>query len=173
MKTKSKRGFTLVELIVTALITVIIIGAATSAVVLGLEIFGSARKTAAQQRHIKLVETALKENILIAQSYTIEERVPGEIPDVNERGVCLFFDNDEIVIKIQGSVITVSDIDSVEIVFEEVSTLCRARYTITTPGISHQGAIVMNNIQEIDPDAAQCLLEPGSLDVLFMLLPEN
>lgn len=172
MKIKSKRGFTLVELIVSALITVIIIGAAAAAVALGLEIFNSATKTAAQQRRIKLAETALKENILIAQSYTIGQRAPGTVPEADD-GIYLYFDNDVFVILINGSTITVRDIESVEIDFEKASNLCRARYTITPPGLSHSGVIVMNNIKDIAPNAARCTLTPGSLTVLNMVLPQS
>ena len=174
MKTniKSKRGFTLAELIVAAVVTVMIIGAAGTSMILGLDIFGSATSTAQQQRDIKLVETALKENILNARSYDISERDPGDIPAEADNEVSLYYDGDELVMQIGDAKITSDNIDSVTVEFLEGNDFCYAEYTISTPGIEHTGAIVMNNIVD-DSGGSSCTLIPNGYTVLHMVLPPS
>jgi prepilin-type N-terminal cleavage/methylation domain-containing protein len=174
MTAKKKRGFTLAELVVTAAITVIVIGAAATIMITGLNIFGKSAQTAREQREITLAETALKENMVTATSYNITDTitVPTSSDDTENTDIYIAFEDDTLVMWIGKTKVTATDITEIDLTFVFKSGVCTAQYTIKTKGISHTGLIVMNNIKSVPGGEERYTLAPDSPNVLHMVIPK-
>jgi type II secretory pathway pseudopilin PulG len=172
MRNERKRGFTLAELIVTAAITVIVIGAAAAIMITGLNIFNKSTETAREQREIRLAETALKENLVTALSYN---ETTSDALETGDADINLYFNGGEFVMYIGTTMITASDITSIAIDFVAApdAEVCSAQYVIRTKGIEHSGVIVMNNIKLIPEGAESCDLLPNTTKVLHMTIPKE
>ena len=169
MNLKHKKGFTLAELIITAAITVIVIGAAATAMILGLNVFGAAANTVEQQRKIRLAEAAFKENVVIAESYNITAYDPAVPFSAGDRDIYLYYAGDDFVMQMGNTTVKTSGVDSVTVYFHEGDSLCSAEYVISTTGLDYRGVIVMNNIKTT-ASGTSCALSPGSTTALHMVI---
>lgn len=169
MKIKTKRGLTLPELLITSVVTIIIIGAATVIMVMGIRVFKASSETALQQRELRIAETGLKENLLLAQSYDIETHISGQAVNAAAGEICLYFEGSDFVIQTGDTRVATSGLDGVTVYFIEESGFCRAEYIIKTPGLERRGTVVMNNME--NANGTEISLLPGASNVLRMAVP--
>jgi len=165
MKIKnSKRGFTLVELIVSATMTVLLVGATCAAMILGLRVFNATAVTAQQQKDIRLAETALKDSLATARSYTFTTSKTGDIQ--------LFFTGDTLTMNMNGTALTLNTINTVSVNFEYRSTgVCYATYEIATDGVNKTGAVVLNNVSATTDSTTTYTLNSAQTNTLNLDMP--
>jgi len=158
----SKRGITLVEIIVSSVITVVVIGAASAMLILGMNVFNASTKAAQQQRDVRLVETVLRENLATALSYSFSDSKSGDVQ--------LFYSGDALNMIIKDKSMALDTVESIEITFELRESVCYAKYLISTRDISQGGAVVMNNISDVS-STTLCVLNPSEDKTLNIDMP--
>lgn len=164
MKINNKRGFTLIELIMTTAITVLLIGAAGVVMILGLRVFNTSAIAAQQQKDTRLVETALKDSLATATSYNFSASKSGDVQ--------LFFSSDTLTMKMNSQTLTLDTINSVEVTYELRTTgACYATYVITTDGVSQKGAVVMNNVTSATASTTTYTLNAAQVNTLNIEMP--
>jgi type II secretory pathway component PulJ len=174
LQLNSRRGITLVELLLAVAITVLVIGAAGTALILGVRMFGSTTKTAQEQREIKLVELALKDNLQTALTVKIRT----ERPDTSEMGEhrhFLYFDGSEFVMQMGNTELKTGNIQSVTIEMQTSNKVSYAKYEIITDHITYYGVVVMNNMPTEDLEGMPerlVFLSSDSSDIFFMEVPD-
>lgn len=147
---RSKKGITLVELVITCAIIVLLGGACTSVLVSGQSIFNTSTKSANAQLDADVLQTYLMN--LLPPSKNIQQ-----ISDVDAKslpnGNCMYFDGDQFTLRSEGKDTVISSVTefaySVVPAGDPASTTVRAQlqYTITLKdGSTLEGGFVLGNL---------------------------
>lgn len=171
---KSRRGLTLIELLLASAITVMVIGAAGTALILGVRMFHSTTQTAQEQREIKLAEATLKDNFQTALAFKGLSAAP-ESGKLGALKNYFYFNGDSFVMQLGMSKIETGNILSINITLHGEGKVAYAQYLIETSHITYNGVVVMNNMSGEDVPAGgyEIVLAPGSDQVLYLLVPDR
>ena len=116
MMNKSKKGITLVEMIICCVLMVLLAGACTAVLVSGQKLFASGSETANSQLEANLLQTALLKAL---PSATCVEARPVSGIESDTENVSIFFDGDVLTIRQKGSNITVNKVKELTISFKK------------------------------------------------------
>lgn len=148
---RSKKGITLVELVITCAIIVLLGGACTSVLVSGQSIFNTSTKSANAQLDADVLQTYLMN--LLPPSKNINKLNSVDEAKNQATGNCLYFDGDQFTLRSEGKDTVISSVTefaySVVPAGDPDSTTVRAQlqYTITLKdGSTLEGGFVMGNV---------------------------
>ena len=148
---RSKKGITLVELVITCAIIVLLGGACTSVLVSGQSIFNTSTKSANAQLDADVLQTYLMN--LLPPSKNIKQVVSVDAAKSQDTGNCLYFDGDQFTLRSEGKDTVISSVTefaySVVPAGDPASAKVRAQlqYTITLKdGSTLEGGFVMGNV---------------------------
>ena len=147
---RSKKGITLVELVITCAIIVLLGGACTSVLVSGQSIFNTSTKSANAQLDADVLQTYLMN--LLPPSKNIQQISVANAKS-QDTGNCLYFDGDQFTLRSEGKDTVISSVTefaySVVPAGDPDSTTVRAQlqYTITLKvGSTLEGGFVLGNL---------------------------
>ena len=149
----SKKGVTLVELVICCAIIVMLGGAATAVLMSGQTLFNKSSDSAQSQMDINVVHTHLMNLVPSAKGITpMDTKDPEEIRALPS-GCYLFFDGSNLVLRRDGSDVTIDSVTGVTYSFVKAgsadSPSARAQlvYKITTiDGDEFTGGYVLTNV---------------------------
>jgi len=113
----SKKGVTLVELVVSCTIMVLLAGACTAVLLSGQKLFLSSTQTANNQLEANLLQTTILKALPSAAKVSVKN-----LNDVkaDTTGVGIYFDDNTFTVQNKGNSITVNNVDEFEFSFEMV-----------------------------------------------------
>ena len=157
MMKQSKKGITLVELVICCAIIVLLGGACTAVLVSGQTIFNTSSKTANAQLDADVLQTYLMN--LLPPAKNVGQIALADAK-VLENGNCIFFDNDNgnlFTLRVDKENTTIRSISGFEYSVvragEDTSDTARAqlKYTVTlTDGSTFDGGFVLGNLKYDD-----------------------
>lgn len=158
MMHKSKKGVTLVELVICCAIIVMLGGACSAVLASGSRIFNTSSHTANAQLDANVIQ-----NYMMNLIPSADEMRPTTLEEARENSVgnCLFFDNDVFTIRINGKNTTIRSVD--EFTYDIIragdpsSSTARAQfvYTITLSDKNTlTGGFVLSNMTYADAQSS-------------------
>ena len=157
---KSKKGITLVELVICCAIIVMLGGACTAVLMSGENIYTNSSKAANAQMDVNVVQTYMK-NLLPSSTGIIQTDV--DTAKASTSGTYMYFDGDSFTIRIDGSDTTIRAISDMKYSMVKAgdpnSTNARVQfqYTVTTTDNSTlSGGFVLSNVS-YDPDTMEAI----------------
>lgn len=161
MMKRTKKGITLVELVICCAIIVLLGGACTAVLVSGQTVFDKSSKTANAQLDADVLQTYLSN--MLPSAKAVRQIGPEDI-DNEENKNCIYFDGDgKFTLKVNGNTTTIRSVSefaySVIRAGDPASTNARAQlvYTVTlTDGSTFNGGFILSNVKYSDvvPDEA-------------------
>lgn len=146
---QSKKGITLVELIICCAIIVMVGGACTAILMSGHTIFNNSAKSANAQLNTDVVQTYLSNMIPRATNI-------GQLADADEAkpttGGCIYFQDDTFIVRVDGKDTSIPNVSgfTYSLISAGKSGFARAQfvYTVTmTDGSSYTSGFVMGNLK--------------------------
>lgn len=151
---KSKKGVTLVELVICCGILVILAGACTAVLMSGEKVFSTSANSANTQ-----IEANVLQNFLFGQLPSVKTVTTVSVDDAKAatEGTYLYFDDDVFTINAEGSQTTIDSVQEFKCSFlkagESASVSARAQFTYTVTmkdGSTFSGGMVLSNMKYDD-----------------------
>jgi len=146
---KSKKGVTLVELIICCVVMILLGGACTAVLVSGQKLFNSGSNAANTQLEANVIQTTIVNGL---PSMRVIEKKPLADAKATTTGTSIFFDGDTFTIRQNGIDITVNAVEGFSYKLDKVgqaaSTTAKVQFVYTATmddGSSVSGGVVLTN----------------------------
>lgn len=147
---KSKKGVTLVELVICCVIIVLLAGACTSVLLSGFKVYSSGSEVANTQLQMDVLQKTLYNGLPAAKVIDTESTAV----DAVDTGIAVYFDEDGLfTVRTNGSNMTIDSVKEFKYSFvkagDDSSTTARAmlQYSVTFENNAvYSGGIVLSNL---------------------------
>ena len=154
MMNNSKKGVTLVELVICCVIMVLLAGACTAVVLSGQKMFLSGSRSANIQLEANALQTAIVN--ALPNMVKVESKTVADTKSTTE-GVGIYFDGDVLTIRSAGADMTINSVNGLKCEFKRVgksdSDTARAQFVYTatmSDGTIVSGGVVLTNTKYTD-----------------------
>lgn len=156
MMKRSKKGFTLVELIICCAIITMLAGASTALLMSGEKLFSTGSKSAISQMDVSLLQTSLLQRLPSTKVISALTADDADLSDAqtgtSTADTALFFDDEGVfVIRYAGKNTTIREVSEFEYTLTKIGTSDTARtqfsYTVTCKdGTKYNGGVALSTM---------------------------